>query len=106
MRVVLLCMLMIIISVGSIMIMYIIKKKIEEKVEGMLEGMLEKYDDTVKTNNTNINCEIFCKNLSSIKENCESYNENKIQKCLNNNNKPIQPKCHYKEETSMCMNVS
>ena len=30
----------------------------------------------------------------------------KIQKCLNKTNMPIQPKCNYNKEMSNCMDIS
>ena len=70
-----------------------------------IEGMNEVYyDSSVKYNNTKMTCDDFCKNMTSIPENCDSFNNSKVQKCLDPNNVPIQPKCRYKD--NVCNNIA
>lgn len=76
-------------------------------VERTFEGIDDDsgtYDDTVKEHNTNIDCDHFCKNMSSP-ENCVSFNTSPVQKCLNKNNAPIKPNCHYDTTTDICINA-
>lgn len=91
-------------------VLFVIKINMENLFEGIDEPPIKKevdtYDDTVTENNTNIGCDDFCKRLSSIKNNCEIYNDDKIQKCLNKNKAPIQPKCRYKEDIHSCINIA
>lgn len=79
---------------------------IKAHVENVLEGIdTIYYEDNQKEYNTNVSCDIFCKNFSSIPENCPLYNNDKIVKCLDKNNSPIQPQCNYDSEIKKCQNV-
>lgn len=84
-------------------VLFVIKTKVEKNFEGIDEDR-GTYDDTVKEHNTEIDCDKFCKNLSSP-EKCVSFNGDKIQKCLNKNKALISPKCHFEKETNACMNA-
>lgn len=95
-------------------ILFIIKVNIESMFEGELEFHMDLkeiegmdkvyYDSSVKHNNTKMTCDDFCKNMTSIPENCDSFNNSKVQKCLDPNNVPIQPKCRYKD--NVCNNIA
>ena len=69
-----------------------------------IEGLETYKKNDEKYNNTNINCNDFCKNMYSIPDNCSVFNDSKVQKCLNDNNALIQPKCAYVKKT--CKNIA
>lgn len=82
--------------------LFVVKVNVEKVFEGIDK---EYYDDTQTEVNTNVSCDIFCKNFSTIPKNCKGFNKDKVIKCLNKNNSPVQPNCTYHLDTKTCQSV-